>query len=288
VLVTAEPIDQTAAGRAELSAAAHRPQSLLLSFLGALVLDSDLPPLPSMILLDLLADLGVAEAAARATLKRMTQRGLFSRGQVGRTAEYALTPLAEDVLREATVRVTSPAPFEHAEGEWTLLSYSVPESRRDLRHRVRSRLTWAGFGGLRDGLWIAPGTVDVAAVLGRSDLTDAVGLADAFAARPLPGTDLDRLVERAWDVPAVRRAHTWFIDTWSSPPRVGGSLAQLTLLGADWLALLRIDPGLPAAHLGPDWPASTSSAVYRRVFDGLEPAARAALERSLRATGRIA
>jgi phenylacetic acid degradation operon negative regulatory protein len=288
VLVTAEPIDQTAAGRAELSAAAHRPQSLLLSFLGALVLDSDLPPLPSMILLDLLADLGVAEAAARATLKRMTQRGLFSRGQVGRTAEYALTPLAEDVLREATVRVTSPAPFEHAEGEWTLLSYSVPESRRDLRHRVRSRLTWAGFGGLRDGLWIAPGTVDVAAVLGRSDLTDAVGLADAFAARPLPGTDLDRLVERAWDVPAVRRAHTWFIDTWSSPPRVGGSLAQLTLLGADWLALLRIDPGLPAAHLGPDWPAPTSSAVYRRVFDGLEPAARAALERSLRATGRIA
>src|SRR5688500_14844843 len=73
-------------------AGSHRPQSLLLSFLGALVLDRDLPPLPSMVLLDLLADLGVAEAAGRATLKRMTQRGLFTRGQVGRTAEYALTP----------------------------------------------------------------------------------------------------------------------------------------------------------------------------------------------------
>jgi phenylacetic acid degradation operon negative regulatory protein len=268
-------------------ATVHRPQSLLLSFLGALVLDFDLPPLPSMTLLDLLADLGVAEAAARATLKRMTQRGLFARGQVGRTAEYALTPLAEDVLREARGRVASPAPFEHPAGEWTLLTYSVPESRRDLRHRVRSRLTWAGFGGLRDGLWIAPGTVDVAAVLGRSDLADAAGLADAFAARPLPGTDLDRLVHRAWDVPGIREAHTWFIETWSHPPRVAGSLAQLTLLGADWLSLLRTDPGLPAAHLGPDWPAPTSSAIYRRVFDGLEPAARAALERSLRASGRI-
>jgi DNA-binding transcriptional regulator PaaX len=264
----------------------HRPQSLLLSFLGALVLDFDLPPLPSMTLLDLLADLGVGEAAARATLKRMTQRGLFSRGQVGRTAEYALTPLAEDVLREARGRVASPTPFEHPAGEWTLLTYSVPESRRDLRHRVRSRLSWAGFGGLRDGLWIAPGTVDVAAVLGRSDLADAAGLADAFAARPLPGTDLDRLVHRAWDVPAVRDAHTWFIETWSRPPRVSGSLAQLTLLGADWLRLLRTDPGLPAAQLGPDWPAPSSSAVYRRVFDGLEPAARAALERSLRASRR--
>jgi DNA-binding transcriptional regulator PaaX len=280
--------DQSYVEDGQPSSAAHRPQSLLLSFLGALVLDFDLPPLPSMILLDLLADLGVTEAAGRATLKRMTQRGLFSRGQVGRTAEYALTPLAEDVLREARGRVASPRPFEHPEGEWTLLSYSVPESRRDLRHRVRARLTWAGFGGLRDGVWIAPGTVDVAAVLGRSDLAEVADLADAFAARVLPGTDVDRLVHRAWDVPAVREAHTWFIETWSRPPQVAGSLAQLTLLGADWLALLRTDPGLPAAQLGSDWPASTSSAVYRRVFDGLEPAARAALERSLRATGRVA
>ena len=267
---------------------AHRPQTLLLSFFGGVILDSDLPPLPSMILLDLLSDLGVAEAAARATLKRMSQRGLLSRGQVGRSAEYSLTALAEDVLREARERVVSPAPFEHAEGEWTLLSYSVPESRRDLRHRVRARLTWAGFGGLRDGLWIAPGILDVAAVLGRSDLVEAAGLADAFAARPLPGTDLDRLVHRAWDVPAIRRAHLAFIADWSRPPRVAGSLAQLTLLGADWLWLLRTDPGLPTAHLGPDWPAPTSSAIYRRVFDGLEPAARAALGRALRATGRLA
>ena len=267
-------------------ATVHRPQSLLLSFLGALVLDFDLPPLPSMTLLDLLADLGVAEAAARATLKRMTQRGLLTRGQVGRTAEYALTPLAEEVLRQARERVSSPRPFEHPEGEWTLLSYSVPENRRDLRHRVRSRLTWAGFGGLRDGLWIAPGTVDVQAVLGRSDLADVAGLADAFAARPLPGTDVDRLVHRAWDVPAVRAAHDWFIETWSRPPRVSGSMAQLTLLGTDWIALLRTDPGLPASHLGPDWPAATSTAVYRRTFEGLTPAARAALERSLRATRR--
>jgi len=266
----------------------HRPQTLLLSFFGGLVLDAGLPPLPSMILLDLLADLGVTEAAARATVKRMTQHGLLSRGQVGRSAEYALTPLAEDVLREARERVVSPAPFEHPHGEWTLLSYSVPESRRDLRHRVRARLTWAGFGGLRDGLWIAPGTVDVAAVLGRSDLADAAELADAFAARPLPGTDVDRLMHRAWDVPAVRSAHTSFIATWSRPPRVSGSLAQLTLLGADWLSLLRTDPGLPASHLGPNWPASTSDAVHRRVLEALEPAARAALERSLRASGRLA
>jgi phenylacetic acid degradation operon negative regulatory protein len=279
-----EPEDET--GGAREPAPAHRPQSLLLSFLGSLVLDEGLPPLPSAVLLDLLADLGVTEAAARATLKRMSQRGLLDRAQVGRTAEYTLTAKAERVLRQADARVSSPAPFTHPEGEWTLLSYSVPESRRDLRHKVRSRLSWAGFGGLRDGLWIAPGTVDVAAVLGHDGLSEAAGLADAFAARPLPGTDVDRLVRRAWDVPALRRAHLDFIAAWDAPPRVAGSLAQRTLLGADWLALLRADPGLPADQLGPDHPAALSAATYRRVCAALQPAARAALGRSLRATGR--
>jgi phenylacetic acid degradation operon negative regulatory protein len=251
---------------------------LLLNFFGALVLDCDRPPVPSVTLLGLLAELGVTEAAARVTLQRMARRGLLTRGQVGRSAEYALTPVAEEVLRRVRDRVVSPAPFGHPAGTWTLLSYSVPESRRDLRHRVRSRLSWAGFGGLRDGLWIAPGAVDVGALLGHPDLADVSGLADAFVARSLPGTDVHRLVHRAWDVPAVRAAHTWFHETWSRPPRVAGALARLTLLSADWLSLLRTDPGLPAAHLGAGWPAAISEAAYGRVRDQVLCPARAELD----------
>jgi phenylacetic acid degradation operon negative regulatory protein len=282
------PDDGDRAESTERRRRAHRPQALLLSFFGGSVLDAGLPPIPTIVLLDLLADLGVAEAAARATLKRMTQRGLLARGQIGRTAEYALTPHAENVLRQARGRVVSAAPFDHPGDEWTLLSYSVPENLRALRHRLRAQLTWVGFRCLRDGLWIAPGTVDVSAVLGRSDLADVAELADSFAARALPGTDLDRLVQRAWDVPSVRLAHTWFIDTWSSPSAVTGSLAQLTLLGADWLRLLRADPGLPSTHLGPGWLASTSTEIHRQVLQYVGPSARAALNRSLRAAGRRA
>ena len=259
--------------------APHRPQSLMLSFLGGLVVDRDLPPLPSAVLLELLGGLGVTEAAGRATLKRMTQRGLLIRTQVGRTAQYKPTPVAEDVLRRAGSRVSSPAPFDHPDGEWTLLSYSVPESRRELRHRVRSQLSWAGFGGLRDGLWIAPGTVDVGTVFAEGGLGDAAGLADWFTARPMPGTDMDGVVRRAWDVPTVRREHERFLASWSGRPPVDGDLAGVTLLGADWLRLLRTDPGLPARHLGPDWPAPQSAELYQRTFRALEPGARDALLR---------
>lgn len=261
----------------------RRSQQLLLAFLGSVVLDRDLPPIGSRIFLEVLGDLGVAEAAGRATLARMARRGLLDRVQEGRTARFRLTPHAEGVLRQARSRVDSEAPFSHPEDEWTLLSYSMPEARRDLRHQIRARLTWAGFGGLRDGLWIAPGRVDMYEVFGGPQFAGLAKLAAAFAAAPLPGTRVDVLLRKAWDLDAIRAEHESFISTWQQDRnRRERPLARLTLLGADWLQLLRTDPGLPVQRLEPDWPAPRSAALYRERFEALEPEAADALQRMLR------
>ena len=42
------------------------------------------------------------------------------------------------------------------EGRWLLVVLRVPEERREVRHQVRTRLAWAGFGSLGGGLWISP------------------------------------------------------------------------------------------------------------------------------------
>ncbi|TDC60544.1 transcriptional regulator [Actinomadura sp. GC306] len=248
------------------------PQRLVFSFLGSLVLDRGYPPIGSRVFLHLLGDLGVAEPAARATLARMTRRGLLTRVREGRTARFSLTPLAADLLRAAKPRVDSPAPFTHPDGEWTLLSYSMPESRRDLRHQIRARLVWAGFGGLRDGLWIAPGRVDIAAVFHGPEFAGLADLVDAFHSVPLEGTDMPRLLRRAWDVAAIRAEHEWFIATWTRDRAQGGNaLTRLTVLGADWLQVLRTDPGLPAEHLPDGWPSAESAALYRERVAALAP-----------------
>jgi phenylacetic acid degradation operon negative regulatory protein len=259
----------------------HRPQALLFSFFGGVVCGRDLPAVPSAVFLRLLSGLGVAEAAARATLARMTRRGLLDRMQVGRAAHYRLSAEGEALVRKATLRVASATPFEHPDGEWTLLSYSVPESRRDLRHQVRATLTWAGFGGLRDGVWIAPGTVDVGAVLADAGLGEVAELAEWFAASPMPDVRVQAFIRRAWPVDRIRERHDEFIRTWWAGPAAGDALGQITLLGADWLRVLRADPGLPARHLSADWPAAQSAAVYRRCYSSLLPAAAQALDREL-------
>ena len=256
----------------------RRPQALVFAFFGGVIHGRELPPIPTAVFLRLFEELGVAPGAARATLARMTRNDLLERIRVGRAAHYRLTPGADALVRKATVRVRSPAPFEHPDGQWTLLSYSMPETRRDLRHRLRATLTWAGFGGLRDGLWIAPGIVDVGAVFADAGLTEAAGLAEWFAASPLPGVRVQELIRRTWPVDRIREQHERFIQRWWSWSDEQNPLAQITLLDSDWLRLLRADPGLPARFLAPDWPAAQSTSVYRRCYEALLPAAERRLD----------
>ncbi|WP_158566690.1 PaaX family transcriptional regulator [Actinomadura craniellae] len=248
-----------------------KPQDLVLAFLGSVVLDRfDDRPVPTRVFLNLLGRLGVSDVAARATLSRMAQRGLLARRRVGRETAFTLTDRSREVLREGEDRILSHTPFDHAGDVWTLLAFSLPESRRDVRHRLRTRLSWAGFGPLRDGLWIAPGTVDVTALL--RDLPEiaddeAVG---AFSAVPRPPARVDAMIRKAWALPQLRAAHEEFLRRWEGTEPEPETLPQLARLLADWIRLLRTDPGLPAAHLAADWPAARSTAAFHGLHDRIE------------------
>lgn len=271
----------------------RRPEQLLLAFLGELVLDRDVVPVPSAVLVDVLAELGVGEPATRAALARMTRRGLLEPVRSGRTVAYALTPASERVLRDAHGRIFAVDPFAPEGAGWTLVTFSVPESQRDLRHRVRAQLAWAGFGLLRDGLWIAPGEVDVVEVLGEV-AADAPGLdLAAFRAVEVDGFSAARSVRTAWRLDEIRDRHRVFQEQWSAwVPAVPVAAARagevrptavrdLTALVADWLALLRVVPRLPVEHLDDDWPSGASVRLFRGVHDALAGPARAELARRL-------
>jgi phenylacetic acid degradation operon negative regulatory protein len=243
----------------------RQPKQLLLAFFGEHVVDQDVPPLRASALIEVLEGAGVAAPATRATLDRMVRRGLLARERRGREILFSLTVEGASVLREATERVRGPQPFApHGEG-WTLVTFTVPEQQRTLRHRLRSALTWEGFAPLRDGLWLAPGEVDLASALEPLRVDLPAGSLTAFHAHELPGFAMADSARSAWDLEHIRDDHLAFIDTWSDPAadaEAGNALAARAMLVADWLALLRADPRLPRQFLGADWPADRSFEVY--------------------------
>jgi phenylacetic acid degradation operon negative regulatory protein len=213
--------------------------------------------------IEVFARAGVGQHAARSTLARMVNRGMLTRQRHGRAMYFGLTAQAERILRDGEDRIwRSGAVNQDWDGSWTLLGFSLPESWQRQRHELRSQLTWAGFGPLFNGLWAAPGRVEVA------DLVASLGLESrvrAFYAEAVPGTDIAAMARENWDLGAVAARYLGFLARWQgqdTPARRGDPLAAQLLLASDWLQVIRADPRLPAEHLPADWPAAKAESLF--------------------------
>jgi phenylacetic acid degradation operon negative regulatory protein len=248
-----------------------RPQALLLSFCAGHLWGRD-EVMFSGSFVDVLSRVGVGEHAARSTLARMARRGLLERHRIGKRVFFGLTKHAEEVLADGDRKVWREGPVNRNwSGHWTLLGFSLPETRRADRHLLRSRLAWAGFGLLQNGLWISPADLDVTELLGDLDVVDSV---KAFRAVTLSATDVDEMIADAWDLDAIAGRYRAFLDRWDVPDPLPGAtddLARQLLLNTEWLLVVRDDPRLPVEHLPADWPAVRAEHVVLRLRKQFEP-----------------
>ncbi|GAA2879938.1 PaaX family transcriptional regulator [Streptomyces mexicanus] len=260
-----------------------RPQSLMLTFLGNFVLGGDVCVYSGSII-EVFGRTGVGEHATRSTLTRMVGRGLLQRRREGRRMYFGLTDRAAAILRDGEHRIWKQgAVNDDWDGTWTLLAFSLPESSQRQRHDLRSQLTWAGFGPLIGGLWIAPGHADVTAITADGRLGRHVKV---FRSTADPATDIPRMVHETWDLATPAAGYAAFRDRWSAfadgrdTSDVDELAVKLRLL-TEWLQIVRADPHLPIQHLPADWPAAAAEDVFRRADARVDAASRALAEELL-------
>src|SRR4051794_16752844 len=112
-----------------------------------------------------LAATGIEPKAARQALARTAAEGLLASSRHGRRARWRLTGAGGALLTEGTERIYGFMRGSRTwDGRWLVITVGVPESQRQLRHRLRTRLTWLGLGSPSPGLWIVPDTGKEAAV----------------------------------------------------------------------------------------------------------------------------
>ncbi|GAA2786884.1 PaaX family transcriptional regulator [Saccharopolyspora taberi] len=239
-----------------------RPQSLMLSFLGLYLLGRDTAVYSGSVI-DVFARVDISEEAVRSTLTRMARRGLLDRHRNGRRVYFGLTPRATEVLEDGERRIWHTGAVNRDwDGNWTLVGFSLPDSRRSDRHDLRSQLVWAGFGMLQNGLWIAPGIKDAAAIAADLGLSEHVIV---FTAQHADSADV---VRRAFATEAIAARYHAFLERWDTRgplPSAPDDLARQLVLHTDWLQLVRQDPHLPAEHLARDWPAIRAEELFRRL-----------------------
>jgi phenylacetic acid degradation operon negative regulatory protein len=252
----------TVSRRREVSGGSAR--SLLTTLLGEFVLPVDAPVWTST-LVDVLALFGIEEKAARQALARTAAEGWLRSDRVGRRVRWTLTPPGRRLLAEGAARIYGfGSGTREWDGRWLVVLVSVPESQRDLRHKLRTRLSWAGFGSPTAGVWITPhpsAEADAKLILDELDLsTQAMSYLANYGAL---GSER-AMVERAWSLTDVAARYQDFIDEFTelTPATPDEVLRAQTMLVHEWRRFPFLDPQLPAALLPPRWSGTTATALF--------------------------
>jgi len=216
-------------------------------------------------LIDALAALGIEEKAARQALTRTASEGLLESSRHGRRVLWDLTPDGRSLLEEGTRRIygfmRERRPWD---GRWLVLTVAIPETQRQLRHRLRTRLTWLGLGSPSSGLWISPDASknqDVHTVIRELGLEE-----QAFAwVGPASGIgDENRLLAEAWNLDDVEDRYLGFLEEFEgrrADTTDEAFVAQVEMV-QEWRRFPFLDPDLPSELLDHDWPGPRAAAAF--------------------------
>lgn len=233
-------------------------------------------------LIRLLDATGVEAAAVRSAVSRLKRRGVLESVKKGTQAGYRLAPDLDEVFRAGDKRIFSPR-RARASDPWILASFSVPESERHLRHRIRSILTRLGCGQVSPGLWIAPDTIaqELHRTLEHARLADYVEL---FRATHLSMRSSRETVGRWWDLEALDALYAdflertaavrarWLTEDPAADPEA--AFADEVALLTEWRRLPYLDPGLAVEHLPEGWSGLEAERIFAELHERLAPAAR--------------
>ncbi len=228
-------------------------------------------------LLRLCGELGCSAVAVRAALCRLSQQGWLERTTRQKQSFYSLTEIGRERVEETAPRIFAPH-VEKWDGQWTILTYSLPEKLRQHRERLRRELIWLGFGSLTPATWIIPKPVVELTLrhLAARRLDKYVNL---FRARHVNALANPELIQKCWDLDAVQVRYRDFIKTWEpvwrsdqvsfnagQPPAENVCFAAKMRLLHEYGRFLYVDPGLPSELLPEGWVANDAWRVFRDCY----------------------
>jgi phenylacetic acid degradation operon negative regulatory protein len=252
-------------------------RSVLLTLLGELVEPIGQPVWTSS-LLHVLRGLGFEDQTARQAIDRTAEAGWIDCTRFGRNVRWELTGSGKELIARGLERVLSlGADQQPWNGQWLVLSVTIPSERRAVRRKVYAALNWEGFGNPTPGLWLSPHVhrqdeaLRIIADAGLRDSTFAfVGPASAV------GADDQTIVRRAWNLDEVEQRYAELLEDFSREPPPGGEellLAHVRLVN-EGQRLPFLDPQLPPELLG-SWVGQRATQLFERLRAERGPAARA-------------
>ncbi len=150
------------------------------------------------------------------------------------------------------------------DGLWRVISYEIPEKKRDMRDRLRRSMKGWGLGPWHRSFWITPHPIIEnlrTLVYGREEEK----YIHAFESTHILGKQ-EGLIEKVWSISSLEKKYRMVLKQWhellSSAKRPMEKLTQITDLYVD---LIRDDPGLPKSIAGHRWIGFEAFSLFKEI-----------------------
>ena len=222
-----------------------------------------------------LGTLGVSAIAARQVVARATREGLLSSERVGRRSLMRISADGLALLHEGRQRTLAFGDQPAWDERWLLVAMTIPEERREIRHRFRTQLEWLGFGSLGNGLWVSPHAEHEQQVLALLNSGEIPVGSFVFVTDRIASHTPTELARTAWDLDSLRTRYDSFVRDFSKerPKTPQQRFASWIRMYSDWRHFPQFDPELPESLLPKQWPRGRARKLFLTCDEQWSPSA---------------
>ncbi len=237
----------------------RRTKILLLLFL---LSDIDLAPVTVDEKVQQIFDLSLNQKT-KSTLTAMIREGVILKTSQDEPAHvYCLTEKGVDslVLHFPFFRFLR----REWDGKWRILSYEIPEQRRELRDRLRREVAGWGLGPWHRSFWVTPHPIIEnlkQLVTGKEEEK----YVQAFESDHSFG-DEGVLIEKVWGTTMLDKKYRELFKQWHvTLSQDQEKTEKLKRVVGDYVAILRQDPGLPKKLMGDNWIGFEAFNIFKEI-----------------------
>lgn len=150
------------------------------------------------------------------------------------------------------------------DGKWRILSYEIPEKKRELRDKLRREVAGWGLGPWHRSFWLTPHPI-------LDPLKDLVSgreeekYVQVFESSHVFG-DKDILIEKVWGKAALEASYRKLFKTWHDTLSTNlDKPEKLKRVVREYISILKQDPGLPKELVGESWIGFEAFNIFKEI-----------------------
>lgn len=153
---------------------------------------------------------------------------------------------------------------EKWDGKWRVLSYEIPEKKRELRDRLRRVVSGWGLGPWHRSFWLTPHPIvdNLRQLVSQKEEEKFI---QAFESEHVFG-NREILIEKVWQINFREKQYRELFKKWHNIlSGEGDKIIKFTNVINEYLAILKLDPGLPPELVGQNWIGFEAYNIFKEI-----------------------